>query len=117
MFNAERISSVTTTYTGSNPNSKGAQVGGDFGESRSLAFLRVCLGAVPVNSRTPTTADGCTGGRTNALEWKFDGDLADSSGKGFTARMSSGRPVYVPTPNQKVLGVIKPPMLRRGTIG
>ena len=100
-----RFQNLTTSYRGSKANSKGAQVGGTFGEDRSLAFLRVCSGVV-TNSRVPTIAGGCNGRRTSVLEWNFNGDLTDASGNGYTA-MSVGQPVYIPTPYQQLFAVIK----------
>ena len=56
-----------------------------------------------MGSRPPVTAD-----KGDLLEWKFDGDLSDSSGHGYTAQLSDGLPFYVPTPGQNlVIAIIK----------
>lgn len=84
--------------------SAGFQVGGGFGENRSIAFARVYSDLVAVNSRMPVTADPSI---TRLIELKFDGTLADASGNRLTASMSSGSPTYVSTPNQNVFSVVK----------
>lgn len=57
-----------------------------------LGFLRVSSTLVAVNSRPPTTADG-----GNVSEWKFDGNLNDSSGNSHTLTYSGA--AYTNTPD------------------
>jgi len=103
--NGNRFAVGQATYTSPGANSPGISVGGTAGYG--MAFMRVCTGAnLALGSRVPTTAGGCAAG-TTLLEWKFDGDLSDSSGNGYTATLTGGFPTYVPTPNQNVMAVIK----------
>lgn len=104
-INAHKFSNSTSTYTSAGTNSAGLTAGGG-GNDGAIAFLRVCNGVSPIGSQMPTTAGGCSGNRSTAVEWKFDGTLTDSSGNGKTATISSGTPVYVPTPNQNVIAIL-----------
>ena len=81
----EPISSVNNAFSGSSGN-----IG--IGVTANLGFLRIFTGVVPLGSRPPTTAD-----HGNWTEWKFDGNLNDSSGNGHNA---SGPAAFVPTPDQ-----------------
>jgi len=63
------------------------------GASAALGFLRLSTTLLPLGAKPPTTADG-----GNWTEWKFDGNLRDSSGNNHNA---SGCGVsYMATPNQ-----------------
>ena len=63
------------------------------GASAALGFLRISTTLMPLGAKPPTTADG-----GNWTEWKFDGNLTDSSGNNHSA---SGSGVsYTATPNQ-----------------
>jgi hypothetical protein len=88
----EPISSVNTSYNGS---------GGNIGLSitGNLGFLRVFTSVLPLGSRPPTTAD-----HGDWTEWKFDGNLNDSSGHNHNA---SGPATYVPTPDQIAIALPK----------
>ncbi|MCU1337784.1 MAG: hypothetical protein JWO19_3365 [Bryobacterales bacterium] len=90
-------------YTGTSGGlSAGASVGGT-GQNISTAYFRLFTTTVPMGSRPPVTAD-----KGDLLEWKFDGDLSDSSGHGYDGVVSNGSPFYVPTPGQDlVVAVIK----------
>ena len=104
-INGNRLAMGQATYTSPGANQPGVSVGGTSGSS--MAFFRLCTGAtIPLGSRMPTTAGGCPAG-TYLLEWKFDGNLSDSSGNGYTATLTEGSPTYVPTPNQNVVAVIR----------
>jgi hypothetical protein len=103
--NGNRFGAGQTTYSAANPNVAGMGLGESTGFS--MAFFRVCTGAtIALGSRMPTTAGGCSSG-SELLEWKFDGNLNDSSGNGYTGSLMSGFASYVPTPNQNVIAVIK----------
>jgi hypothetical protein len=103
--NGNRFGFSQGTYSTAGTNPNGLALGASTGFS--MAFFRICTGAsIPLGSKMPTTAGGCPTG-SELMEWKFDGDLSDSSGNGYTANMTSGFPVFVPTPNQNVIPVIK----------
>ena len=86
-------SQVITLSAGNDP---GVTVGGN---STGMAFFRVHTTLVPANSRPPVTADNAN----VALNWKFDGDLTDSSGNGWTAVTTGGAVSYMTTPHQNVV--------------
>ena len=69
------------------------------GSAGSLGFLRISTNLLPLGSKPPTTADA--GGWT---EWKFDGNLADSSSN---ARALTGSAVFASTPNQTAFALAK----------
>jgi len=97
-INGTRFTATTQQYTGhSGANSNGAWVQGT-GQNMSTAYTRLFTSLVDMNSRPPVTAD--TG---DLLEWKFDSDLNDSSGHGYTATMSGGSAAYVSTPGQTLV--------------
>jgi len=74
------------------------------GESqRSMAFVRIHNSLVPLSSRPPLTVDDAN----RVMEWKFDGNLSDATGNGYSAVISGGPPVYVPTANQNVYAILK----------
>ena len=84
-------------YTGPfGTNSPGALVGS--GINISTAYFRLFTTTVPLGSRPPVTADV-----GDLLEWKFDGNLNDSSGHRYTGRISGGVPIYAPTPGQDLV--------------
>jgi hypothetical protein len=103
--NGNRIGVTEATYTAPTANGNGMALGGSTGFS--MAFFRICTGvAIGLGAKMPTTAGGCPSG-TELLEWKFDGNLNDSSGNGYTASTTSGNAEYVPTPNQNIVAVVK----------
>ncbi|MGA2184806.1 MAG: hypothetical protein ABSH47_17440 [Bryobacteraceae bacterium] len=103
--NGNRIAVGQAAYTSPTANTPGVSVGGSSGYA--MAFFRICTGAtVALGSRMPTTAGGCPSG-TELIEWKFDGNLNDASGNGYTANMTGGFPTYVSTPNQNLIAAIK----------
>lgn len=69
------------------------------GASGNLGFLRISTTVLPLGSKPPTTADS-----GDWTEWKFDGNLADSSGHN---RNLGGPAVFVPTPNQAAFALAK----------
>ena len=97
----------SVAYTTASTTSNGAHVLGT-ADAQHLAFVRMCRGAVlPLASKMPTTAGGCLTG-TEVYEWKFDGNLNDSSGKGFNATLSGGGSArYATTLFQNVIAVLK----------
>ncbi|HEY4365572.1 MAG TPA: hypothetical protein VGN17_31715 [Bryobacteraceae bacterium] len=79
---------------------------GSTGQNLSTAYFRIYKTLVSTNARPPVTAAPTT----NCLVyWKFDngndtGSLNDSCPAGpYNASMSSGSPVYVPTPGQNLV--------------
>ena len=102
--NGNRIAFKTITWTTDNYLAgTSATVGGGNADSRAMAFFRIFTTLVAPNSRMPLTSDN-----TNTLlHWKFDGDLSDASGNGYTAHLSSGTAVYVNTPYQNVISVVQ----------
>jgi hypothetical protein len=80
---------VTAPYSSYGTTSNGAGVNANADGFR-LAFMRECSGAVlPLGSKMPTTAGGCPVG-TLVFEWKFEGNLNDSSTNGYNAALSGG---------------------------
>src|SRR5579863_1576990 len=80
-------------YTSASSTSAGANILGT-ADGQHAAFVRLCSGTVlPLGSKMPTTAGGCPTG-TEVYEWKFDGNLNDSSGHGFNATLSGGSASY-----------------------
>jgi hypothetical protein len=75
----------------------------------SVAYFRAYTNIVATNARPPITADSTSG---CLVYWKFDlgnntGSLNDSCSAGpYNASMSSGSPVYVPTPGQNLVTAI-----------
>ena len=86
---------VSYTYTSESAGLAGMNVGGTFGEARSVAFFRIHSTTVALNSTMPVTADNVA----TTIHWKFEGDLTDASGNGYTASMSSGGATYITTPS------------------
>ena len=86
-YNSE-IEPITTLNPGYSDS--GGNIG--LGVTGDLGFLRVLTTIVPLGSRPPTTADA-----GDWTEWKFDGNLNDSSGHNH---MLSGPATYVSTPDQ-----------------
>ena len=99
-INGTRVSSATQTFTGhSGANSNGASVtGSGAGQNISHSYFRVFTSLVAMNSRPPVTADV-----GDLLEWKFDNNLNDSSGHGYTATMSGGSAAYVTSAGQPMV--------------
>ena len=102
-INGNRISSNSLTYGSEVDSGSGVQLGYGNEPSVFVAFMRVHSSLVPLNSRPPVTVDN--GNRV--LEWKFDGNLNDSSGNGYTAIVSQGTPVYEPSPYQNTVAIIR----------
>ncbi len=74
------------------------------GASTGVGFFRIHSTLVGINSRPPVTSDNAN----TVLNWKLDGNLADSSGNGWTAVSYTGAAVsYMATPNQGVVAKIK----------
>ncbi len=73
------------------------------GALTAIGFLRVSTTLLPLGAKPPTTADG-----GNWSEWKFDGNLKDSSGHKHNASGSGvsymATPNQVPVANPKTLG-------------
>ena len=88
-------------YTGTTGVLSPGVTAGGTGQNMSTAYFRLFTTTVPMGSRPPVTAD--TG---DLLEWKFDGNLGDSSGHGYDASVLSGTPFYVPTPGQDLVVAI-----------
>jgi hypothetical protein len=85
-------------YTGvSGALTSGVTVG-DLTWKVDVAYFRLFTTTVALGSRPPVTAD-----KGDLLEWKFDGDLKDSSGHGYDAILSSGAPAFLPTPGQNLV--------------
>ncbi len=96
-INGRTFHSDSHTYIGPfAAPSPGASAGGGIGVS--TAYFRLFTTTVPFGSRPPVTADV-----GDLLEWKFDGNLNDSSIHGNTGTISGGVPVYVPTPGQNLV--------------
>jgi hypothetical protein len=96
----------SVAYTSASSTSAGASMAGN-SNGQHLAFVRLCSGAIlPLGSKMPTTAGGCPTG-TEVYEWKFDGNLNDSSGHRFNATLSSGSASYATTLFQNVIAVLK----------
>lgn len=72
-------------------SSAGGTIGA--GSMAALGFLRVSTTLAPLGAKPPTTADG-----GNWTEWKFDGNLKDSSGRRHNA--SGSGVTYMATPDQ-----------------
>jgi hypothetical protein len=102
-INGRTFWSENEVYTGTKGVfSPGVTVGGTE-QTISTAYFRLFTTTVPMGSRPPVTAD-----KGDLLEWKFDGDLSDSSGHGYGAIFLNGYPFYVPTPGQDlVIAVVK----------
>ncbi len=90
--NIEPIVSVNSTYSNS-----GGTIG--LGVTGDLGFLRIATTILGVGSRPPTTADG-----GDWSEWKFDGNLQDSTSHGHNG---TGPASYVATPNQVAVALPK----------
>lgn len=82
--------------TGSNPN--GQSVTGTDGTGVRFAWLRLSSDTFQAGTNCPTTA---ATGRTFIGHWKFEGNLNDSSGNGYTLSCSGtcgSQPAYTATP-------------------
>jgi hypothetical protein len=107
------VAQASQTYTSvARINTTGWQIsGGNGSDAFHVAFERICTGeaAIPLWKTVPTTFGGCPLG-TELLEWKFDGNLNDSSGNGYTASISGAggtTPTYAPSLYQGVVAIIK----------
>jgi hypothetical protein len=93
-----RVFSSAVGYTGTvGINARGASVNPGLGGVKH-GFFRVFTTTVAPNSRPPVFADV-----GDWLEWKFDGTLADGSGRGYNGTLSSGTATYVATPGQTLV--------------
>ena len=101
--NGIRIAFSTVTWSKENDGSGNTVTVGGGTDSRAMAFFRIHSSLLPPNSRMPVTADNTD----TLLHWKFDGNLSDSSGNRYNGQMSGGSAIYVPTPNQSVISIIK----------
>jgi hypothetical protein len=107
------VGQASQTYSSiATVTSTGWQVLGGMGaDAFHIAFERICIGeaAIPLWKTIPTTFGGCPLG-TELLEWKFDGNLNDSSGNGYTSSISGSggtTPAYTTTNYQGVTAIIK----------
>lgn len=101
-----RIHGSTHSYTSDNDgyNYMGATVGDMYVSGpESLGFFRIESTLLPMNSRSPVTADNTD----TLLHWRFDGNLTDSSGQGYSGTVSTGQAAFATTPNQNVIAVLK----------
>lgn len=90
-------SQVEPISSGVNWTLTGGTIG--LGVSADLGFLRVATTILPLGSRPPTTADA-----GDWSEWKFDGNLKDSS---THAHNGSGPATYIQTPDQVAIPLPK----------
>jgi len=98
-----RIASNSLSYSSETDTGTNFQLGNGGEPSVSVGFMRVHSSLLPLNSRPPVTSDNSN----RVFEWKFDGNLSDASGAGYTAAFYTGTPVYVQTPYQNTIAVIK----------
>ena len=99
---------LSVPYVTASSTSNGSRILGT-ADGQHIAFRRLCSGALlPFGtSKMPTTAGGCPVG-TEVYEWKFDGNLNDSSGNGFKLTLSGGGSAnYATTLHQNVIAVLK----------
>ncbi len=100
--NGNRIFASSLQYTSESDIGIGLALGYGNEPMIDVAFVRVHTTLVPLNSRAPVTYNP-----TNRLfEWKFDGDLTDASGNGYSANYGRGLPTYVPTLNQQIVAIL-----------
>lgn len=98
VWNTAGVEVITQTWTYATVSAgvAGASIYGGNGADAdviSWAFRRLCTGAgstLPLGSQMPTTAGGCNGAGTEIFEWKFDGNLNDASGNGYTGAYTGG---------------------------
>ena len=98
-----RIFSASIQYTSEVDSGKGLSIGYGNEPTVDVAFMRVHTTLVPLNSRPPVTYSPAN----RLLEWKFDGNLSDSSGNGYIAVYGRGLPTYVTTLNQQIVAILK----------
>ena len=101
--NGNRISSNSLNYGSEVDSGSGVQLGYGNEPAVFIGFMRVHSSLVPLNSRPPVTVDDAN----RVLEWKFDGNLNDSSGNGDTATVYQATPVYEQTPYQNTVAIVK----------
>jgi hypothetical protein len=102
-INGNLVFNQSFPYTAnSGSNSAGATVGslGSLANILSIAYFRMYTCTVPTNGRPPVTADTLS---CALVFWSFDGNLSDASGNNYTGHISSGSPVFVPTPGQNLV--------------
>lgn len=85
-------------YTTETDSGEGFQMGNGNEPTVQCPFMRAYSTLVPVNSTPPTTRQSTAG---QLFEWKFEGDLSDSSGNGNTAIYTPGSPTYTATQYQE----------------
>lgn len=92
----------TNSYTGvvDQNLSQGASIYGA-GPPVSIAYFRLFTTTVAPGTRPPVTAD-----IGDLLEWKFDGNLSDSSGHNYNGTHLGGLYTYTPTPGQDLVVAI-----------
>jgi hypothetical protein len=83
--------------TASGNNTPGAGLTGT-GQGLANAYFRMSTRTVPTGSRPPVTAD-----MGDLLEWKFDGNLRDSSPRNAHGSNRNGGISYVATPGQDLV--------------
>jgi hypothetical protein len=104
--NNNLLTTQSQTYSTNTANGIGFEVSGGT-DAWHFAFVRACSGAAvtTIANRMPTTAGGCPAG-TEIFEWKFDGNLSDSSGNGYTATLNTGSASYAATLYQNVIAAM-----------
>ena len=102
-ISGNRFYSASIPYSTESDSGVGLSLGYGNEPTVEVAFMRIHTTIVPLNSRPPVTFSP----DNRLLEWKFDGDLTDSSGNGHSAIYGRGLPTYVPTPNQQIAAVLK----------
>jgi hypothetical protein len=91
--NCTLTNSGTLVYPGHTGSpSNGQSITGTDSTGFRLSWLRISTDTIPAGSSCPTTA---ATGRTFIAHWKFEGNLNDSSGNGYT--LTGGTPSYTPT--------------------
>jgi len=100
-INGRTFWSESHIYTGTTGTLSPGVSAGATGQNMSTAYFRLFTTTVPMGSRPPVTAD-----KGDLLEWKFDGNLSDSSGHGYDAVLSNGYPIYAATPGQDLVVAI-----------
>src|SRR6185436_5401386 len=87
------VNSGTLVYPGhTGSSSNGQSITATDANGFRLAWLRISTDTFPAATGCPTTA---ATGRNFIAHWKFEGNLNDSSGNGYT--LTGGTPAYTPT--------------------
>lgn len=93
-----RFFSQTVTFTVDNPSGAGFQLGNGSEPTAAVGFIRGLSTLVPLNSIPPTTFSNDA---SRLFEWKFEGNLNDSTGNGNTGIIFNGSSfTYIATPYQ-----------------